>query len=209
MQGKNEKKADMLNLKVTTVIIFVLGLVTVYSIMPENITAIVGYSIVVGGGLFYYAVFYNKKQTSKQDAASSYLESLQAKMEADEVRLAETEQQIAQMEADWTQVQAELAAPSDMTVERWLVLCNMVEEAAFATKQGQQYKKLMSIFSGKKEEDVLRADGAEKTKHLYQTIYTRGLESMKKRLHGEKNVRADIKANIEKDIRRTKKKRRE
>lgn len=36
-------------------------------------------------------------------------------MEADEVRLAETEKQIAQMEADRTQVQAELAAPSDMT----------------------------------------------------------------------------------------------
>lgn len=208
--SKNKNQQDNIpNLKTMAVVLFFMGLITVYTILPDNMMALIGYSIVVGGALLYYVLIYAKQQpTQTQDEACTRLEALKAKMEADEVKLAETEKMIAQLEAEEAQIQEELEAASDITVERWQVLCGKIEAMAYAAKQGRQYKNLLTILSGKRADAPLSPENAAKAKTLYLAIYTNGLSTMKKQHQSEKKARADIKANIEKDIRQKKKKRR-
>lgn len=209
--SKHKNQQDNIpNLKTMSVVLFFMGLITVYTIMPDNMMALVGYSIIVGGALAYYVLLNTKKQEQEQgqDAVCSRLEALKVKMEADEAKLAEREKRLAQMEAEQSRVEEELGDPSLLSVARWQEICGEIEEAAYAAKQGKQYKSLLSMFGGKKDDVCLSAEDAAKAKSLYLAITASGLSAMKKQLHGEKKARADIKANLEKDIRQKKKKRR-
>lgn len=209
--SKHKNQQDNIpNLKTMSVVLFFMGLITVYTIMPDNMMALVGYSIIVGGALAYYVLLNTKKQEQEQgqDAVCSRLEALKVKMEADEAKLAEREKKLAQIEAEQSRVEEEFGDPSLVSVARWQEICGEIEEAAYAAKQGKQYKSLLSMFGGKKDDAHLSADEASKAKSLYLAIAASGLSAMKKQLQGEKKARADIKANLEKDIRQKKKKRR-
>ena len=196
-------------IKATAAITFIMGLLTVLAIAPENTLLHVAYTVIAGCGLFYYAVLRGKKKMTRETAVRrDKLEALKTKMEADEVRLNKTATKIEKLEEKQTQVDADLARAEELTIKEWQDLCAIIEEVALNNKQSEYYKKLMNLLRGKKDDAYLHEAEADKAKKLYQTIYTQGLATMKKRYEKEKTARAEIKADIDQNLSKMKSKKR-
>ena len=198
---KQQSTRKPINIKVTAAVTFIMGLLTVFALAPENTLLQVSYTVVVGGALLYYALLRDKKKgTRETPMRREKLEALKSKMEADEARLDKTAKKIERLEEKQTQVEADLARAQELTIKEWNALCDIIEDVALNNKQTELYKKLMNLLRGKKEDAYLHEAEAEKAKKFYQTIYTQGLATMKKRYEKEKNARAEIKADIEQNL---------
>ncbi len=206
-QSNNQAKKPPI--KATAAITFIMGLLTVCALAPENTIAQVAYTIIAGSALFYYAVIREKKKTARETTVRrDKLEALKTKMEADEVRLNKTAAKIEKLEAKQEQVEADLARAEELTIKQWNDLCAIIEDVALNNKQSEQYKKLMNLLRGKKDDAYLHQAESEKAKKLYQTIYTQGLATMKKRYEKEKTAREEIKADIDQNLGKMKSKKR-
>jgi len=196
-------------IKATAAITFIMGLLTVLAIAPENTLLHVGYTIIAGCGLFYYAVLRGKKKATRETTVRrDKLEALKTKMEADEVRLDKTAKKIEKLEEKQAKVEADLARAHELTIKEWHDLCDIIEDAALNNKQSEQYKKLMNLLRAKKDEGHLHENEADKAKKLYQIIYTQSLATMKKRYEKEKTAREEIKADIDQNLGKMKAKKR-
>ncbi len=196
-------------IKATAAITFIMGLLTVLAIAPENTFLHIGYTVIVGYALFYYAVLRGKKKSTRETTMRrDKLEALKTKMEADEVRLEKTAKKIEKLEEKQVQVEADLARAHELTIKEWHDLCDIIEDAALNNKQSEQYKKLMNLLRAKKDEGHLHESEADKAKKLYQTIYTQSLATMKKRYEKEKTAREEIKADIDRNLGKMKSKKR-
>lgn len=194
-------------IKATAAITFIMGLLTVLAIAPDNTFLHVGYIIIVGYALFHYAVLRGKKKITREKPMSrEKLEALKTKMEADEVRLEKTAKKIEKLEEKQAQVEADLARAHELTIKEWYDLCDIIEDVALNNKQSEQYKKLLNLLRTKKDEGHLHDSEADKAKKLYQTIYTQSLATMKKRYEKEKTGREEIKADIDKKLSKAKSK---
>lgn len=206
-QSSNQEKKPPI--KITAAITFVMGLLTVCALAPENTLLQIAYTLIAGSALFYYAVLREKKKSYRETAVRrDKLEALKTKMEADEMRLDKTAKKIDKLEEKQVQVEADLARAEELTIKEWNELCDIIEDVALNNKQSEQYKKLMNLLRGKKDDAYLHQAEAEKAKKLYQTIYTQGLSAMKKRYEKEKHAREEIKADIDKNLGKIKSKKR-
>lgn len=196
-------------IKATAAITFIMGLLTVLAIAPENTFLHIGYTVIVGYALFYYAVLRGKKKNTRETTMRrDKLEALKTKMEADEVRLEKNAKKIEKLEEKQTQVEADLARAHELTIKEWHDLCDIIEDTAINNKQSEQYKKLMNLLRAKKDEGHLNESEADKAQKLYQTIYTQSLATMKKRYEKEKTAREEIKADIDRNLGKMKSKKR-
>ena len=206
---KKQSTKKPINIKVTAAITFIMGLLTVCALAPDNVFLQVGYTIIAGGALLYYAVLRDKKKGSHETAVRrDKLEAIKTKMEADEARLDKTAKKIEKLVEKEAQIDADLARAHELTIKEWNALCDIIEDVALNNKQAELYKKLMNLLRGKKDDAYLHEAEAEKAKKFYQTIYTQGLATMKKRYEKEKNARAEIKADIEQNLGKMKSKKR-
>lgn len=65
VQQRQLREGEIPNLRSSSILVFIAGLITIYTIIPDNWWALILYAVIVGGALLGYNISHDRKLRDK------------------------------------------------------------------------------------------------------------------------------------------------